>query len=133
MQITIQEETFVGKVLNKIALDIDQERVTIAELIRLKVAHTVTQHNAAIEAENNQDSTQHAVENVLNRNQTETYAFKRELVDPETETYRAWEAFKTNQLIVLIDNSQAESLEQEVLLNQDTVASFLKLTQLVGG
>lgn len=133
MQITIQEETFVGKVLNKIALDVNQETVTIGELIRLKVEHTVTQHNATIEAENDQESTQNAVETVLNRNQAQTYAFKRELADPETETYRAWEAFKTNQLIVLIDNSQAESLEQEVLLNQDTVASFLKLTQLVGG
>jgi len=133
MQITIQEETFVGKVLNKIALDVDQERVTIGELIKLKVEHTVVQHNAAIKAENNQESTQHEVESILNRSQSQTYAFKRELADPETETYRAWEAFKTNQLIVLIDNSQAESLEQEVLLNQDTVASFLKLTQLVGG
>ncbi len=133
MQITVQEETFVGKVLNKIALDVNQETVTIGELIRLKVEHTVTQHNAAIEAESDQESTQNAVETILNRNQAQTYTFKRELADPETETYRAWEAFKTNQLIVLIDNSQAESLEQEVLLNQDTVASFLKLTQLVGG
>ncbi len=133
MQITIQEETFVGKVLNKIALEVDKEQMTIAELISYKVAHSVGEHNAAIEAENNQEGTQHAVENVLNKNKSQTYAFKRELADPEQETYRAWEAFKTNQLIVLIDNSQAESLEQEVLFNQDTVASFLKMTQLVGG
>lgn len=133
MQITIQEETFVGKVLNKIALEIDKEEMTIAELIRRKVEYSVAAHNTAIEAENKKDGTEHVVENILNKNSSQTYAFKRELVDTETETYRAWEAFKTNQLIVLIDNSQAESLEQEVLFNQDTVASFLKLTQLVGG
>lgn len=133
MQITIQEETFVGKILNKIALEVDKEQMTIAELIRYKVEHSVAKHNATVEAENNQAGTQHAVETVLNKHKPQTYAFKRELADSEQETYRAWEAFKTNQLIVLIDNSQAESLEQEVLFNQDTVASFLKMTQLVGG
>lgn len=133
MQITVQEETFVGKILNKIALDIDKEEMTIAELIRCKVEYSVAEHNAAVEAENNREDTQHAVENILNKAHSQTYAFRRELADPETETYRAWEAFKTNQLIVLIDNSQAENLDQVVLFNQDTVASFLKLTQLVGG
>ncbi|WP_157558284.1 hypothetical protein [Microscilla marina] len=133
MKITVQEETFVGKILNKIALEVDKEQMTIAELIQYKVAHSVATHNAAIEVESKAEGTQHEVEAVLNKNASQTYAFKRELADPEKETYRAWEAFKTNQLIVLIDNSQAESLEQEVLFSQDTVASFLKMTQLVGG
>jgi hypothetical protein len=41
--------------------------------------------------------------------------------------------FLKNGYFVLIDNIQAETLEQEILLTNKTTVSFVKLTPLVGG
>jgi hypothetical protein len=46
---------------------------------------------------------------------------------------RAVEAFQRKQVLVLVDDEQVESLEEEVEIRPDTVVSFLKLTLLVGG
>lgn len=47
--------------------------------------------------------------------------------------YKALEAFKQNQMIILIDDKQAESLEEEVFINANTDIRFMQLTPLVGG
>ena len=45
----------------------------------------------------------------------------------------AKDAFKKNGFFILIDNTQAESLEQVFALHKDSEISFVKLTPLVGG
>ncbi|WP_291787790.1 hypothetical protein [Maribacter sp.] len=45
----------------------------------------------------------------------------------------ALDAFQKNGYFILIDNKQAEDLEQEVLVSKTTEIAFVKLTQLVGG
>ena len=54
-------------------------------------------------------------------------------VDAEKQVYAALHAFENNGYFVLIDNIQAESLEQMVVINSNTAISFIKLTPLVGG
>jgi hypothetical protein len=42
-------------------------------------------------------------------------------------------AFAGNQIIVLVDDHQVESLDEEIVVRPDTRVSFLRLTPLVGG
>jgi hypothetical protein len=45
----------------------------------------------------------------------------------------AVEGFSTNAFFILIDNRQAESLDEEFVVGPQTTVSFIKLTPLVGG
>jgi hypothetical protein len=47
--------------------------------------------------------------------------------------YIALDAFNKNGYFVLVDNKQAESLDQEVKLSPVSSVKFVKLTPLVGG
>jgi hypothetical protein len=55
------------------------------------------------------------------------------LIDAEQQTYRALEAFQNNGFFLLVNDRQAESLDEEVWLGAGATASFVKLTPLVGG
>ena len=46
---------------------------------------------------------------------------------------KALDAFARSGFFILINNQQAESLEQEFDVNHETQISFVKLTMLVGG
>jgi hypothetical protein len=54
-------------------------------------------------------------------------------VDAEKQVLTALGAFSRNAYFILIDNIQARSLDQMVVINQKTEISFIKLTPLVGG
>lgn len=45
----------------------------------------------------------------------------------------ALDGFASNAFIMLIDDVQAEDLEQRVAVRPETEVTFLKLTPLVGG
>ena len=57
----------------------------------------------------------------------------RRAIDGEKQVYTALHAFQKNTFFVLIDDVQAESLEQEIELSGNPLVSFIKLTPLVGG
>jgi hypothetical protein len=54
-------------------------------------------------------------------------------IDVEEQCARAFEAFAGNGFIVLINDQQADDLEQVVDLTAETTIAFLKLVPLVGG
>jgi hypothetical protein len=58
---------------------------------------------------------------------------ERKKIDAEKQVYIALDAFQKNGYFVLIDDKQADSLEQEVLLTASSTINFVKLTPLVGG
>jgi hypothetical protein len=58
---------------------------------------------------------------------------QRRKVDAEQQIFTALDAFRKNGYFMLIDNLQAESLDQMVVINSATTISFIKLTPLVGG
>jgi hypothetical protein len=58
---------------------------------------------------------------------------KRKLIDAEQQVYIALDAFIHNAYFVLIDQKQAMSLDEMVLLTPETEVSFVKLTPLIGG
>lgn len=129
MTITIADETFAGDILNKISLEFEKELTTVAQLIELRVRKEVENYNAKMPEVFTGLIAPSEAEKVLNG-----YKMKeRKMIDAEKQVYIALEAFQKNGFFVLIDNRQAESLEEEVLLHTDIKVSFVKLTPLVGG
>ncbi len=45
----------------------------------------------------------------------------------------ALEAFEANRILILVNERQAESLDEEIVVEPDTTVSFLRLVPLVGG
>lgn len=128
MKILAQEKTFAGKILDEIWLEIITERTTVAEIIRQKIAQETTCFNKNIISKQNQFKDEK--QNALNgRNITD----KLSLADEEKESYKAFQAFESNQLIVLVDNIQMRELHTEVLISPSTEVQFIKLMPLVGG
>ena len=58
---------------------------------------------------------------------------KGDLIDAEKQTYVALDAFQKNGFFILVDDQQVENLKEEILINDDTKISFVRLTPLVGG
>jgi hypothetical protein len=54
-------------------------------------------------------------------------------IDAGRQVKRAWSAFEKNGFILLLNDRQVETLDEELEVTSDTVVTFLKLTPLVGG
>ena len=135
MILTIRDETVSGSVTNELSLDVLSETISVRELIRSRVYQEVQDYN-------------------LRRRQQADPAF-RGLVTPagaepagagegarlkrgrdidwKEQFERACEAFERNGFFILVDDRQAESLDEPITLRHDTKVSFVKLTPLVGG
>lgn len=129
MKLIIKDETFTGDILNKIEIEIANELITVKDLISCRVQAEVNQYN--------QKSSEY-FKGLIQPSDTEKtlngFKFrKKRNIDVEKQVYIALDSFQKNSYFILIDNIQAESLDQEVLVHQDTSVSFLKLTPLVGG
>jgi len=127
--LTILDETASGSVLHRLALKISQEMLTVGELIAQRVHAEVAAYNAR------QSGTfRGLVQPTESERVRNGYRLQpSHLIDAEQQVYRALEAFQQNGFFVLVNDRQAESLEEEVWLGAGATASFLKLTPLVGG
>ncbi len=128
MKILAQEKTFAGKILDEIWLEIENERTTVSAIIEQKVGQETACFNKNLTQKQNQfkDTKQ----NALNGYQMTD---KLALADAEKETYKAYQAFESNQLILLVDDIQMRDLSTEVLISTETSIQFIKLMPLVGG
>lgn len=127
--VIIKDETAGGKILTGIAVTFNSELITVKEIIQARVQAEVAAYNKKL-PEYFQGLVQPTdAEQTLNG-----YRLKeRRKVDPEKQCFIALNAFQKNGYFVLIDNIQAESLEQMISINSNTSISFVKLTPLVGG
>jgi len=127
--ITIKDESATGDILNEIQIQIDQERTTLKDLIAARVTAEVNAYNEK-EPEYFKGLIQPSdAEVTLNGYRLK----KRRTLDAEKQVYKALEAFQQNGYFVLVGDMQCEDLDQEVLVNDQTSVSFIKLTPLVGG
>lgn len=129
MKLLIKDETFTGDILNQIEIEIANELITVKDLIASRVQAEVNRYN--------QRSSEY-FKGLIQPSDTEKtlngFKFKKKRnIDAEKQVYVALDSFQKNSYFILIDDIQAESLEQEVLVRQNTSVSFLKLTPLVGG
>ena len=55
------------------------------------------------------------------------------MIDWEPQYDLACEAFETNRVLVIVNDRQAESLDDPITVTPSTTVSFLRLVPLVGG
>jgi hypothetical protein len=72
-------------------------------------------------------------ERVLNGRRTEYRLKEHRQIEWKPQFEKAVEAFEHNGFFILIDDKQAESLDQEFVIGRESVVSFVRLTPLVGG
>ncbi len=130
MELILKDITFTGDILNQIIIAVNNERTTIKELIAARVASEVKSYNDKFPEYFNGLVKPTDAERTLNGFKLKD---RNKKIDIEQQVLIAWDAFYKNGYFILIDGQQAENLEQEVLISEDTSVNFIKLTQLVGG
>jgi len=132
--LTIRDETATGNVVGEIPLVFPSERVTVRDLIRERVYQEVQDFNQKQDEHVFRGLVQPTdTERILNQHSTEYRMKNRRRIDWKEQFEKALEAHERNGFFILIDNKQAESLDQEFTVSPSTDVSFVKLTMLVGG
>jgi hypothetical protein len=128
--LTIRDEELSGKTTHEFSLSFLSERITVRELIRSRVYQEVKDHNA----KQNQAEFHGLVQpNDAERTLNGFRLKKPRSIDWRKQFDKATEAFERNQILILVDNRQVESLDEQLEIGTDTSISFLRLTLLVGG
>lgn len=129
LTVTINDSTGTGKITNSIDLFFKHELITVKELIEARVMKEVKDFNERLP-----EYFQGLVQPTRAEQTLNGYRLReRKKIDAEKQVYIALDAFQKNGYFVLIDDKQADSLEQEVLLTASSTINFVKLTPLVGG
>jgi hypothetical protein len=132
--LTIRDESATGDVTNEIPLEFPSERITVRELIRERVYQEVQDFNLRTHDRLFRGLVQPTdAERVLNGSRPEYRLKTARQIDWRTQFENAVAAFERNGFFVLIEDRQAESLDQEFVIRSGTPVSFVKLTPLVGG
>lgn len=127
--VQMQDKTSNGKILNEISVHFASNKVTVKEIIETRVTEEVESYNNKLPEYFRGLVQPTDAEATLNGYKLR----KHKLIDTEKQVYIALDAFQKNGYFILIDNYQAESLEQVVTLKANTNINFVKLTPLVGG
>ena len=127
--LTIHDESATGETLLALTMSVSAERITVRDLIGHRVRHEVEQYNLR-----KPDTFRGLVQPTDSERTLNGYRLKQpRTIDANTQIAKAIDAFAGNQIIVLVDERQVESLDEEIALGPDTRVSFLRLTPLVGG
>lgn len=127
--LTIHDESATGETLLEFTLTLPAGRITVRDLIRQRVFHEVEEYNRR-----KPDTFRGLVQPSDSERTLNGYRLKHpRMVDPDMQLAKAIDAFAGNQIIMLVDDHQVESLDEEIIVAPDTRVSFLRLTPLVGG
>jgi hypothetical protein len=125
----VRDETTSGDTLHEFALEVLTERITVRELIRSRVYQEVQDYNRRQPLIFRGLVQPTDAERTLNGYELR----KGRTIDWKRQYDKALEAFETNGILILVDDKQAESLDEEIVIRPGTHVSFLRLTPLVGG
>jgi hypothetical protein len=130
----IRDETTSGDVSDERPLEFPTERITVRDLIRERVYQEVQDFNLKQGERVFRGLVQPTdAERVLNGKRTEFRLREHRQIAWKPQFEKAIEAFEQNGFFILIDDKQAEGLDQEFTIGRGTVVSFVRLTPLVGG
>ncbi|QDS97087.1 hypothetical protein [Adhaeretor mobilis] len=129
--LTVYDESTTGDRGEPIVLEFLTEHVTVHELIRQRVYQEVQDYNLS-------QAKEPVFKGLIQPTEAEKtlngYKLKKKRqIDWQEQFDKALEAFATRNILVLVNDTQAESLEDEVTITPETDVSFLKLVLLVGG
>ena len=131
--ITIRDESTSGKTLNEFSLELLDERMTVRDLIRSRVYQEVKDfHRRPAQRQTGFPGLiqPNPTEVALNGDRRQP---EKRKVDWQRQFERAIAAFRAHQILILVDDRQAETLDEEIHLTPTTRISFLRLTLLTGG
>jgi glutaredoxin 2 len=129
MQIAIKDETASGKTFDVMSLIFNTKFITVRDVITERVTQEVAIYNRKLSGVFNGLVQPTHAEASLNG-----YKMKAATpIDANKQIDTAIEAFSRNRYFILVDDKQADSLDDEIVLAATTVISFVKLTPLVGG
>lgn len=129
MLLTISDENFPGTVAHQCQIEFETPQVTVEEIIRQRVIQEVENYQQ-------QQGLQAFIGLVTPEKISSKLKGQEPLparIDTEQQVYIALDSFQKNGFFLLIDNLQAENLNQLITLREDTTITFLKLTPLIGG
>lgn len=124
VELLVRDQNFGMQPSQTVAITVPSERISIREIIRSRVYQAVQDFNS-----NRKKSFQPSI-------------LELELNGPKGLKGLKWqrqfdlavEAFQRGRLLVLIDDRQTESLDEEVdVIHSKTLVTFLRLIPLVGG
>jgi hypothetical protein len=118
-----------GGTLREFALEILTERLSVRELIRSRVYQEVDDYNRRPRPLF--QGLVQPTETELALNQPDGQG--RPALDWKPQFARALKAFDARQILILVDDRQVESLDEEIVVQPGTVVTFLRMTLLVGG
>jgi hypothetical protein len=127
--IKVRDTTPSGGVIDEVTLSLKTSRVTVKDIIEARVLAEVERHNHSMPEYFKGLVQPTDAERTLNGYRMKT----RKPVDAEKQVYVALDAFQKNGYFILIDQFQADHLDQQVEITTHTQVNFLKLTPLVGG
>lgn len=129
-RLLIRDEEITGRKVHELSLDFLTEHITVRELIRSRVYQEVQDHNAA----RNRTEFRGLVQPTDAERTLNGYRLKKpRAIDWRQQFDKAIEAFEKRQVLILVNERQVESLDDEIELRTSTSVSFLRLTLLVGG
>jgi len=128
--LTVRDETTSGDFSDAITLEFLTEHITVRELIRERVYQEVKDHNA----QKNHTTFRGLVKPTDAEETPNGYRLKKpRMIDWQPQFENACKAFEANQVLVMVDDKQAESLDEPITITPQTGVTFLKLVPLVGG
>ena len=110
-------------------LELWSEKITARELIERRIRHEVGVYNA-----NPPDTFLGLVQPTGTERALNGWRIKKpRTINVEEQAASAWEAFSHGRILLLVDDRQVETLDDEVTLRRDAEVCFYKLVPLVGG
>jgi hypothetical protein len=127
--LTIRDESTSGQTVNELVIDLLTERITVRELIRSRVYQEVQDYNRR-----KPERFKGLVQPTDAEETVNGFKLKKpRQIDWKAQFEKALEAFEANRVLILVDERQVESLDEEIVVGPKTSVSFLRLTMLVGG
>ena len=127
--ITITDERPAARQKTSFQMDFLESHITAREFLRRRIYEEVLRHNSTDAVAYNGLVTPTDLEQSLNRAAPKV----PRKIDWEAQYQKALEAFAGNGIIMLWNDTQIESLDEILELNEGSQATFLKLVPLVGG
>jgi hypothetical protein len=128
--VTVIDETSPGRETARFALELLEDRLTVRELIRGRIRQAVAKHNLGLGSTVHRPVQPTQTEAILNGPKA---AVATRRADWEAQCERAFAAFRSGSLIVLVDDRQLENLDDTVFLGPKSEVTFFKIVPLVGG
>lgn len=129
MQVRLVDESPGNAEQLWLSIEAPAERLTLRDLIRLRVECEVERYNACLPERYHGLIEVDGRERILQGDRPS----RGKPLDPEQQVARAWKSFERNGFFVSVDGQSVGSLEETIHLAPESDIRFLKLVPLMGG